>query len=239
MADNSCLLNLALLQNVTFVFQMVETCYFVVWCRIRIHLKFCSNYLLQEKLRRTSSPVFERKEDRKTTWHRPAAFNKIYHCCQLQLPLYPTQMVTNCKLSHVFCSLRQNEFPPDSPKPTEFPPVNSPSGQHSGEFRLRRVESQEEAEGGDWLEEGGGGARKRKRLYPAAALGVSRWASFESFVRRRSRIVFMGVCSAWWRFQLQLVLWGICWWRTGRRVSRISFKMTAGLLRFPANRWEV
>lgn len=54
-----------------------------------------------------------------------------------------------------------------------------------------------------------GGARKRKRLYPAAALGVSRWASFETFVRRRSRIVFMGVCSAWWRSQLQLVLWDL------------------------------
>lgn len=54
-----------------------------------------------------------------------------------------------------------------------------------------------------------GGARNRKRLYPAAALGVSRWASFETFVRRRSRIVFMGVCSAWWRSQLQLVLWDL------------------------------
>lgn len=171
-----------------------------------LHLKFCSNYRLQEELRRTSSPVFERKKKEKehdtTRQHLTkyiTAANSSYPSTQprwWQIVSYPTSSVhfdkTNFPLTHRI---------PQSSHLWTFPVVSTMGSVGCVELKARKR--------GDWVEEGGGGARNRKRLYPAAALGVSRWASFETFVRRRSRIVFMGVCSAWWRSQLQLVLWDL------------------------------
>lgn len=171
-----------------------------------LHLKFCSDYRLQEELRRTSSPVFERKKKEKehdtTRQHLTkyiTAANSSYPSTQprwWQIVSYPTSSVhfdkTNFPLTHRI---------PQSSHLWTFPVVSTMGGVGCVELKARKR--------GDWVEEGGGGARNRKRLYPAAALGVSRWASFETFVRRRSRIVFMGVCSAWWRSQLQLVLWDL------------------------------
>lgn len=171
-----------------------------------LHLKFCSDYRLQEELRRTSSPVFERKKKEKehdtTRQHLTkyiTAANSSYPSTQprwWQIVSYPTSSVhfdkTNFPLTHRI---------PQSSHLWTFPVVSTMGSVGCVELKARKR--------GDWVEEGGGGARNRKRLYPAAALGVSRWASFETFVRRRSRIVFMGVCSAWWRSQLQLVLWDL------------------------------
>lgn len=171
-----------------------------------LHLKFCSDYRLQEELRRTSSPVFERKKKEKehdtTRQHLTkyiTAANSNYPSTQprwWQIVSYPTSSVhfdkTNFPLTHRI---------PQSSHLWTFPVVSTMGSVGCVELKARKR--------GDWVEEGGGGARNRKRLYPAAALGVSRWASFETFVRRRSRIVFMGVCSAWWRSQLQLVLWDL------------------------------
>lgn len=175
-----------------------------------LHLKFCSDYRLQEEPRRTSILQYlnkkkKEKEHDTTRQHLTkyiTAANSNYPSTQprwWQIVSYPTSSVhfdkTNFPLTHRI---------PQSSHLWTFPVVSTMGSvgcvelkarkRRRGEIESRKVE---------------GGARKRKRLYPAAALGVSRWASFETFVRRRSRIVFMGVCSAWWRSQLQLVLWDL------------------------------
>lgn len=139
-------------------------------------------------------------------------------------PNYPARThSTEDKLyPHLQFTSRTN-FPPDSPNPTEFPPVDRLCDQHIWEFRLHRVESQEEVGGG-----GVGGVSKRKRLCPADAMGVSWLASSETFCLEEKQESLKVCCAerggSWFC--------GMCRCRTGRRVPRISFKMTAGLWRF-------